>query len=141
MSFVSPEAQLRCNEIHRKNDLYSNYGYAYELNDTKDLRVMHWGRPSKFEYVDCRDGLALEAATWVVFWVAVYVCDFPDPRRGHCKNSGWIFWTHYPTKAFGDIHRLFERHLDIGGVYKRVAYCIEEWEWTEQNGWVHADHV
>ena len=140
MSFCSPEAQLRSKEIDRKNDLYSNYGYAYELNVTKDLCVMHWGRPSKFEYVACRDGLAREAATWVVFWVAVYVRDFPDPRR-HDKTSGWILWTHYPTKAFGEIHRLFERHLDAGGLYKRVAYCIEEWEWTEQNGWEHADHV
>ena len=140
MSFFSPEAQFRINEIDRKNDLYCNYGYAYEFNDAHDLCVTHWGRPSKFEYVICWDGLAREAATWVVFWVAVYVRDFPDTRR-HDKTSGWILWTNYPTKAFGEIHRLFERHLDTAGLYKRVAYCVEEWEWNEQNGWEHVDHV
>ena len=141
MSFVPPEAQLRRQEIDRKNDLYRNYGYAYELNDTNDLHVKHWGRPSKFDYIDCRDGLACEAATWVVFWVAVYVRDFPDPRRGHGKNSGWILWVRYPAKAFEDIHKLFELYLGTGGLYMRVSYCIEEWEWTEQNGWKPADHV
>ena len=140
MSFFSPEAQFRINEIDRKNDLYCNYGYAYEFNDAHDLCVTHWGRPSKFEYCICWDGLAREVATWVVFWVAVYVRDFPDTRR-HDKKSGWILSTSYPTKAFGEIHRLFERHLDTAGLYKRVAYCVEEWEWNEQNGWEHVDHV
>ena len=73
--------------------------------------------------------------------MAVYVRDFPDRRNGHGINSGWKLWVRYPTKAFEDIHKLFELYLGTGGLYKRVSYCIEEWEWTEQNGWKDADHV
>ena len=115
MSFVSPEAQLRRQEIDRKNDLYRNYGYAYELNDTNGLHVTHWGRPSKFDHIYCRDGLACEAATWVVLWVAVYVRDFPDLRRGHGKNSGRKLWVRYPTKAFEDIHKSLSFTLALVG--------------------------
>ena len=71
MSIVSREAQIRFHELDRTDDLYRNYGYAYELNDTNDVYVTHWGRPSNFDHIYCRDGLACEAATWVVLWVAV----------------------------------------------------------------------
>ena len=126
MSFVSPEAQLRSQEIDRENDLYRNYGYAYELNEATGCRVTDWGRPSKFDHIYCRDGLACKAASWVVLWVAVYVRDFPDRRNGYGINSGWKLWVRYPTKAFEDIHKLFELYLGTGGLYKRVSYCIEE---------------
>ena len=74
----------------------------------------------------------------MVLWVAVYVRDFP---AAHARPSGWKLWTRYPTKAFQDIPKFFERYLGTAGLYMRACYCVEEWEWTEQNGWESADRV
>ena len=134
---LSAGARHRLQRLNEGNELYNDYGYAYELLESNDLRVMDWGRRSKFESIFSRDGFTPNVATWVVLWVAVYVRDFPSDAR----RTGWTLWARYPTKAFRDIPKLFQRYQRTWGLYKRVCYCIEEWEWTEQNGWECADHV
>ena len=123
---------------HEDEALCNDYGYAYkQLDESNDLREMDWGRPSKYEPIFNPDGCTPNVATWVVFWVAVYVRDFP----ADAYTTGWTIFARYPAKTFRDIPKLFQRYLGTGGLYKRACYCIEEWEWTEQNGWECADHV
>ena len=54
---------------------------------------------------------------------------------------GGMYGGDIPTHSLQDVRKLFELHLETGGLYHRVCFCIEEWEWNEQNGWEPADHV
>ena len=142
MTSCSREVQFRIDELKKEEDLFRNYGYAYDLLEKPiGLRVTDWGRPSKFIHTYSRDGLAIEAASWEVFWVTVCVRDFADLRIGGDIGSGWYVWVRYPTKAFVDIDKLFKLYLGTCGLYKRVRYDIEDWEWSEPNGWEPVDHV
>ena len=101
---------------HEENELRFDYGYAYDQFQSDDLRVIDWGRPSKYETILNSDGCTPNVPIWVVFWVAVYVRDFPaDPY-----TTGWTIWARYPTKTFREIPKLFLRYLGTGGIYKRL---------------------
>ena len=143
MSIVSREMKIRMDEKRKAEDLYRNYGYAYELTEATGLRVINWGRPSKIDFIECRDGIVRLADIWVVSWVTVYVCKFANQKLcdGRGIHSGWNVWSRYPTHSFQDVRKLFEHHVGTCGLYYRACYCIEEWEWNEQNGWEPADHV
>ena len=143
MSIVSRETQIRIKERNKAEDSCRNYGYAYELKEATGLRVTDWGRPSKIDFIDCRDGFVRKADIWAVLWVIVYVGKFASRQicDGRGIHSGWNVWLRYPTQSFQDVRKVFELHLGTCGLYHRACYCIEEWEWTEQNGWEPADHV
>ena len=135
---LSSQAQDRLRQLTRANELDQDYGYAYILNSSNNLHVTDWGRRSKYEYIFCRYEHASYASIWTVLWVSVYVRDFPAEVA---RPSSWALWARYPAKTFEDIPTLFERYLGTAGLYKRVCYSVEEWEWSEQNGWEATDHV
>jgi hypothetical protein len=139
---LSFQAQDRLRQLSRANELDQDYGYAYKLNSSNNLHVTDWGRRSKYEYIIGGSNkvlwVSVYASIWTVLWVSVYVRDFPAEVA---RPSSWALWARYPAKTFEDIPKLFVRYLGTAGLYKRVCYSVEEWEWSEQNGWEAADHV
>ena len=130
--------QVVRDERARKYDLMGGYGYAYVLNESNVLCVTDWGRASKYEHVQPWSGVE---GVWIVYWVAVYTRDFASMWRDFRGDIGWVLWTRYPVKAVEDMEQLFMRYLGTCGLYKRVSYCVEKWEWSEGNLWDPADCV
>ena len=135
---MSPSCAVQ-HEWLKKDNLRYGYGYAYILTESNNLCVTDWGRPSMHEFVQQEKGVE---GVWIVYWVSVYTRNFQGIRHSFpCGDRGWLLWTCYPVKTFNEMEQLFLRYLGTGGLYSRVCYHVEKWEWSEATGWQPADYV
>ena len=100
------------------------------LGPGNKLRVEDWG-PATDRFVigwDC----------WRVIWVEAYVRDFTR-RSGFVHVKGWKHWATFPVLRWRHIPRVFHTWFGTLGLFRRVSFHVEEWIWTQEEGWKFDD--
>ena len=107
--------------------------------------IVHWGEPNDHMFVDIKNPelatrydvqkLVLNAPAWKVLYVRVYDRNNLGDHSSLPGDHGWTYVCNYSVINWTDIRPVFDKYWATSGVYERVAFFVETWVYTEQQGW------
>ena len=110
------------------------YSLTYWMEDNwNKLRVFDWGLATGTHLVDVGHRV-LDVECWRVLWVEAYVRDFAIGSE-FAHEEGWKHWATFPVLLWYEIPRVFHLFFGTMGLYRRVSFHVEEWVWTQEDGW------
>ena len=101
--------------------------------------VVDWGPPNGQYLRQENRGPLYQVSSWTVLHVQVWH-RYPRTARWY-TGEHWDFRGSFYCGDWSEIGVLFERYFATGGLYERVAFCVEGFEWTWEDGWMTEDHV
>ena len=106
-------------------------------NDTGS--VYNWGPPNSFSVVHFGNR-ALRVPAWQIIFVNAYIRN-ESAGAGRVEDHGWIWRCSFCTTGWHQVPSIFEEYYGSAGVYRRVAFFVEIWVWTQEGGWEALDYL
>ena len=112
---------------------------VYVEDDCWGPWVVDWGPPNS-RYLR-QEGVdpPYFASSWKLLSVQIWY-RFPRHARWYTGDH-WSFCDYFWCKDWSQIPLLFDHYWATGGFYERVAFCVEAYDWTWEDGLMMEDHV
>ena len=113
---------------------------VYRSNDDEHPPwVVNWG-PANTEFLSMTGNHRTQLVpAWKLLSVQFW---YRYPRHTPWyTGEQWTFGDYFWCKDWAQIPVIFNHYWATGGQYERVAYCVEAYDWTWEDGLMTEDHV
>ena len=101
--------------------------------------VYDWGPANSVSVIQYADGV-MRVPSWHILFVNVYIRN-ESAGAGRTEDRGWMWRCSFCTTGWHEVPTIFDEYYGSAGVYTRVAFFVEIWVWTYQNGWEALDYL